>query len=107
MEFLFDSIKAVSVLSCGHTIHSSCCDEMARHGNYYCPVCHKTFLKPSAAKSLWEQYDRAVAETPMPQEYRETQVEILCNDCGSRSQCMFHIVGMKCTSCGSYNTTRS
>ena len=106
MEYLFDSIKPISVLNCGHTIHTHCLDEMARHSNFYCPICHKTYLGDSSKENLWAQYDRAVQETQMPQEYAEMRVAILCNDCGSRSTCLFHVVGLKCQDCGSYNTTR-
>ena len=29
---------------------------------------------------------------------------ILCNDCGITSNVYFHIIGHKCSGCGSYNT---
>jgi len=49
--------------------------------------------------------DRKVARTPMPTEYANLYREILCKDCNKNCIAPFHIVGMKCKSCGSYNTT--
>lgn len=34
------------------------------------------------------------------------QVSILCNDCNETSTTAFHIVGLKCSHCRSYNTRR-
>lgn len=34
------------------------------------------------------------------------QVTVLCNDCGHRSRCTFHVVGHKCDGCSGYNTRR-
>lgn len=33
-------------------------------------------------------------------------VQILCNDCSARSTVQFHLLGMKCQSCESYNTAQ-
>ncbi len=32
--------------------------------------------------------------------------QIICNDCQARSTVSFHVLGMKCSSCGSYNTAQ-
>ena len=55
----------------------------------------------------WLQMDEIVAMTPMPHEYRDFVVKILCADCHEASSCTFHVVGLKCGACGSYNTTRT
>ena len=55
----------------------------------------------------WRQMDEMIAATPMPQEYRDFAVEILCADCHESSSCVFHVVGLKCGACGSYNTART
>lgn len=34
------------------------------------------------------------------------QVSILCNDCNTTSNAPFHIFGLKCSNCDSYNTRR-
>lgn len=33
-------------------------------------------------------------------------LQILCNDCNARSTVQFHLLGMKCQSCESYNTAQ-
>ena len=53
----------------------------------------------------WDALDREVAATPMPLAYRGLYRKILCKDCHDSTTATFHIVGMKCASCGSYNTT--
>ena len=53
----------------------------------------------------WDALDREVAATPMPLAYRGLFRKILCKDCHQHTTATFHIVGMKCGSCGSYNTT--
>lgn len=58
-------------------------------------------------RDQWRHMDEMVAMTPMPQEYRDFRVEILCADCHERSSCVFHVVGLKCGACGSYNTART
>lgn len=55
--------------------------------------------------SAWEHLDREVAETPMPAEYSNLYREVLCKDCSKSSKAGFHVVGMKCGECGSYNTS--
>jgi len=45
-----------------------------------------------------------VAATPMPPEYANMRVGILCNDCHAKGEVAFHIVGLKCGDCGGYNT---
>lgn len=33
-------------------------------------------------------------------------LQIMCNDCQAHCTVPFHVLGMKCTSCGSYNTAQ-
>ncbi|KAG0468495.1 hypothetical protein HPP92_017823 [Vanilla planifolia] len=40
-EYLFDSLKEIRVLNCGHTIHKECFVEMMKHSLYTCPICKK------------------------------------------------------------------
>merc|ERR1712080_573053 len=62
-------------------------------------------LSMQSMSSVWQSVDREVAATPMPREYEGLHRNILCKDCNSSSTVIFHIVGMKCAQCGSYNTT--
>ena len=55
----------------------------------------------------WDMLRRERDATPMPEEYRNKRVAILCNDCEQHSDTIFHIVGLECTQCGSFNTKRT
>ena len=71
---------------------------------YRCPLCMHSAFDMSR---YWRQLDDEVAQTPMPSEYQNMTVDILCNDCNGRSTVQFHIVGMKCNICESYNTAQA
>lgn len=32
--------------------------------------------------------------------------QVICNDCQAHCTVAFHVLGMKCSSCGSYNTAQ-
>lgn len=101
-EYLFDSLKGPTVLECGHTMHKECFDEMTKHGHRYtCPICSKSVVDMT---KHWKKMDEEVAAIIMPEQYRHKKVWILCNDCNVTSEVIFHIIGQKCSSCGSYNT---
>ncbi|XAR60032.1 Ubiquitin--protein ligase [Bertholletia excelsa] len=100
-EFLFETMKDITILPCGHTIHLECLQEMKQHFRYSCPICSKSIGDMS---NLWRKLDQVVAATPMPEIYRNKKVWILCNDCGATSEVHFHVVGHKCLKCKSYNT---
>lgn len=55
---------------------------------------------------VWKIYDKEITETPMPDEYLDLYAAIQCRDCFKPSLSRFHILGMKCIECGSYNTVR-
>ncbi|KAJ6660497.1 hypothetical protein lerEdw1_017494 [Lerista edwardsae] len=80
----------------------TCYEDMLKEG-YRCPLCMHSALDMTP---YWRQLDDEVAQTPMPAEYQNMTVEILCSDCTSRSRVQFHILGMKCRNCDSYNTTQ-
>ena len=50
-------------------------------------------------------YDTQIAATPMPDEYKYHWMSVICNDCQHTSKVKFHVMGGKCESCRSYNTT--
>ncbi|CAK0772451.1 hypothetical protein CVIRNUC_003964 [Coccomyxa viridis] len=102
-EYLFDSVRPTAVLPCGHTIHSDCLREMERNRQLACPICMKSYADLAA---IWRRVDEEVASTPMPEEYACWVAHILCNDCNQAGQVPFHILGLKCPHCSSYNTRR-
>ncbi|MCL7030673.1 hypothetical protein MKW94_022971 [Papaver nudicaule] len=103
-EYLFDSLEEARVLKCGHTMHGACFKEMTEHNKYACPLCLKSVLDMSIS---WQALDAAIEATAMPQDYRDTKVWILCNDCFNTTEAPFHVFGHKCGHCKSYNTRRT
>ncbi|XP_075508152.1 E3 ubiquitin-protein ligase MIEL1 [Primulina tabacum] len=100
-EYLFDSLKDTAVMKCGHTMHCECYHEMIKREKYCCPICSRSIMDMSRA---WEMIDEEIEATVMPDEYRHKKVWILCNDCNDTTEVNFHIIGQKCSHCGSYNT---
>lgn len=88
---------------CGHLLHRTCFEELLRAGHYACPTCQTSLMDMT---DLWRYLDSEVAHTPMPTEYSHYMADILCKDCHKESQVKFHVVGLKCIHCGSYNTCR-
>jgi RING finger/CHY zinc finger protein 1 len=103
-EYLFESRNDVTVLPCGHTIHQKCLEEMREHYQYACPLCSKSVCDMS---KVWEKFDMEIAATPMPEPYQNRMVQILCNDCGTKSEVQYHVVAQKCPNCKSYNTRQT
>jgi len=101
MEDIHGSIIAAAHPPCGHLLHTDCQKNMFLHGQYACPVCSKSMVDMSDA---WASINRELEETPMPLPYRHLYRNILCNDCNKSGKTKFHVVGMKCTFCGSFNT---
>uniref|UniRef100_A0A2M3Z639 Putative vitellogenin n=1 Tax=Anopheles braziliensis TaxID=58242 RepID=A0A2M3Z639_9DIPT len=89
---------------CGHLLHRTCFEELLSSGHYACPTCQTSMMDMN---QLWEFLDAEVAATPMPKEYENYFVDILCKDCHKESTVKFHVVGLKCTHCGAYNTCRT
>ncbi|KAM9087210.1 RING finger and CHY zinc finger domain-containing protein 1 isoform 1-T1 [Megaptera novaeangliae] len=103
LEDIHTSRIVAHVLPCGHLLHRTCYEEMLKEG-YRCPLCMHSALDMTR---YWRQLDDEVAHTPMPSEYQNMTVDILCNDCNGKSTVQFHILGMKCNICESYNTAQS
>ena len=96
------SRQPVSVIRCGHAMHSSCLDEFIKH-SLACPLCKKSVLDPDLIE---KQFDEEIAKNPVSDELKDHQLSILCNDCLKESTVNFHPVGLKCLHCRSFNTTR-
>ncbi|NWW53963.1 ZN363 protein, partial [Pedionomus torquatus] len=100
LEDIHTSRIGAHVLPCGHLLHRLFF--LSARG-YRCPLCMHSALDMTR---YWRQLDDEVAQTPMPTEYQNMMVEILCNDCNARSTVQFHLLGMKCKNCESYNTAQ-
>ncbi|CAL8249363.1 unnamed protein product [Merluccius merluccius] len=91
------------VLPCGHLLHQTCFRDMVRTSVYRCPLCMHSAWD---MEDHWDRIDKEIALSPMPAEYQDATVKILCNDCQAHCTVSFHVLGMKCTWCGSYNTAQ-
>ena len=76
---------------------------MRQNSQMSCPICMKSYDNMTP---VWQHLDAEIAVTPMPQDYANWRVDILCNDCNQPSKVQFHILGLKCLHCRSYNTRR-
>lgn len=100
-DYMFTSVKPVVYMSpCGHAIHQHCFDEYTRH-SYKCPHCQVTVLNMDAQ---FRVLDKEIEEQPLPEPYSNWMCIVSCNDCKGRSKCNYHILGLKCGHCLSYNT---
>ncbi|XP_018564543.1 RING finger and CHY zinc finger domain-containing protein 1 [Anoplophora glabripennis] len=86
---------------CGHLLHRTCFEQLVRSNHFSCPICQKSLMNMD---QIWKLRDTEMANTPMPPEYSNYFMEIQCKDCHKKGVVKFHIVGLKCTHCGSYNT---
>ncbi|KAF0308457.1 RING finger and CHY zinc finger domain-containing protein 1 [Amphibalanus amphitrite] len=104
LDDLHSSRAAVHVNRCGHSLHEACRQQMLQHGLFSCPLCNVSMLE---MQPVWRELDKAVQQTAMPSQYRHLLASVLCRDCQATSVAPFHVVGLKCAQCGSYNTARS
>ncbi|CAG9313569.1 unnamed protein product [Blepharisma stoltei] len=102
-EDMFTSRTPATELRCGHWIHNKCMKEMYKHGHFACPICNKS---TQDLTEYYQEIDKQIEATPMPEEYKNIECNILCNDCLEKSTILFHFYGLKCKECGSYNTSR-
>ncbi|KAH3681626.1 hypothetical protein WICPIJ_007416 [Wickerhamomyces pijperi] len=101
-EYMFTSIKPVVFMSCGHAIHQSCYDDHSKH-SYKCPTCQKTVLNMEAQ---FRVLDMEIRLQPLPHPYSQWTCVIRCNDCNAKSSTPYHVLGLKCDNCKSYNTAQ-
>lgn len=101
-EYLFTSISPVVFMKCGHSIHQNCYDEMSKH-SYKCPICKKTVVN---IESQFRILDQEIALQPLPDPYNKWRCIVSCNDCKGKSNVPYHVLGLRCKYCQSYNTNQ-
>lgn len=101
-EYLFTSVNKVAFMKCGHLIHQGCYDEMIKH-SYKCPICKKTVVN---VDTQFRILDQEIRRLPLPAPYNMWRCIISCNDCKGKSNCAYHVLGLKCKYCKSYNTNQ-
>lgn len=100
IDNLFESRTSITIMKCGHYMHKECLMSYLKT-NYICPICSMSIID---TEYIYKMLETEVALTPMPDEYKDLKVKILCNDCLQKSETNFHIVALKCQLCSSYNT---
>lgn len=101
-EYLFTSVSKVVFMKCGHLIHESCYNELTKH-SYKCPICKKTVLNMDTQFRI---LDQEIIQQPLPMPYKNWRCIISCNDCKGKSNISYHVLGLKCKYCDSYNTSQ-
>lgn len=99
-ENMFGSVTPVIFMECGHSIHRACYTDLLKT-SYRCPLCNKSVVN---MEIQFRNYDAAILDQPMPEEYSDTRVIVSCNDCSAKSQTAYHWLGLRCPNCRSYNT---
>lgn len=105
LEYLDTSTGKIMILRCGHSLHEKCMIDSLNEDNYKCPICYKLI---GSLDAFDEFIDLEIEMTPMPYDYKDKMVKVYCNECETKSETKFHILGLKCKNekCRSYNTTQ-
>lgn len=101
-EYLFTLINKVVFMKCGHLIHENCYNELINH-SYKCPLCKKTVVD---VETQFRILDQEILQLPLPLPYNLWRCIIGCNDCNGKSNVSYHVLGLKCEYCKSYNTNQ-
>ncbi|KTF81997.1 hypothetical protein cypCar_00023212 [Cyprinus carpio] len=102
MEDIHTSRIGAHVLPCGHLLHKTCFEDMFKTG--ICEVEQDNIPPESLFKTLINKRRFWVREGALLIYFNF--FKIICNDCQTRCTVSFHVLGMKCSSCGSYNTAQ-
>ena len=94
------STKALIILPCGHSLHNDCYAKQAET-QYQCPICKKSMVNMN---NFWLKLDDDLKTHTMPEEYKDWQSYVYCNDCEKKSWTTYHFMYHKCDSCNGYNT---
>ena len=103
LDNIFLSREPVSILPCGHAIHSTCFNSSIKQNKYTCPLCRKMMIQGSMLEVMIQHYDNVISVYPYDDDIK---AEIVCNDCEFKGEVPFHPIGLKCGECGGYNTVK-
>lgn len=101
-EYMFTLIHKVVFMKCGHSIHEHCYEELVKH-SYKCPMCKKTIVN---VETQFRILDLEIVQSPLPLPYNFWRCIVSCNDCNGKSNVPYHVLGLKCKYCKSYNTNQ-
>ena len=103
LDSIFLSRESVSILPCGHAIHSTCFNSSLKQNKYTCPLCRKMMIQGNTLEVMIRHYDNIISLYPYDD---NTPAEIMCNDCEFKGEVPFHPIGLKCKMCRGYNTVK-
>jgi len=103
LEDLHSSRTGQQVLRCGHLLHPACYQGLREHRIATCPECAASLFNRDLE---WERLDWEVKRNKVPHELRHRFVQTYCRDCQAKTEAPYHMVGLKCGKCGSYNTAQ-
>jgi hypothetical protein len=101
-EFLFTLVSKVVFMRCGHLIHHRCYHELVKH-SYRCPLCKRTVLD---AERQFRVLEQEILQLPLPPPYCHWSCTVSCNDCKGKSNVAYHVLGLRCAYCKSFNTNQ-
>ena len=56
----------------------ACFENLIHKAHYTCPICNTSMID---MKAVWSYFDNEIEKSPMPLEYANSTVCILCRDC--------------------------
>ena len=102
-EDMFSSRQSPQDLPCGHAIHAHCFRRLAMY-DFRCPICKKNVMSKESMEAAWAARARDIALQPMPPDLVKI-VSIVCFDCYEKSSNLnWHLLGVQCPKCQSFNT---
>jgi RING finger/CHY zinc finger protein 1 len=106
-EYLLTStMTPIKPEPCNHPIHASCYKKLIKNERFSCPVCNKSYSElKDFLQDYWSQKRQFKNANPMPSEYRNWRIEVLCYDCEKRTESDFHWLGTECSHCHGWNNT--
>lgn len=102
LESLFDSVKGIFVMSCGHPIHHECCMSYLST-DYRCPVCHRSAFDVTG---YWKAISEYLTLETLPDPYCNWKSEVACVDCQHQDIVPYHYRFHQCPKCHGYNTKK-
>ena len=106
-DFFYNRKPKTFFGQCMHPIHNDCLMGMLKANSINCPVCGRSYSKESDDQI--EYIDMMVEETKdfFNVDGKAIYDDILCLNCMEKTfKVQYNYYGMKCSSCGSYNTKR-
>lgn len=112
-EVLFDSTEPLTVLECGHAMHSTCAENLRRAGMPACPLCLRDEADRAATHAVVDEAIALLAEQPRSAVPAAAEVnggargaadsaQRFCVFCRRRCRAEECTLGARCLGCGSF-----